>query len=170
MVAVGFLLVAVSAQASSTLHGATEYDIRQLDGCVMTFGLEHGRYPSQSEGLSLLVTGFPGETAKNSGYIKALPKDGWDRDFVYRFPSLHNTNGPDIYSLGEDGISKTGGNDPDDINNWSQGRPWSTYYNRPPLLERLLPWLIGCGIVSVFGFLFLVGRNGRRADATVSSP
>jgi len=165
IVAAGLLFVSTSSQATIALHNATEADVRQLDGAVMTFGLEHGRYPSQSEGLSLLVTGFPGETAKDSGYIKVLRKDWWGRDYVYRFPSLHNTNGPDIYSLGEDGISKTGGNDPDDINNWSEGRPWSAYYSRPSLRDRLVPWFIGWGIVSMFAFLCLVGRNERPSSA-----
>jgi general secretion pathway protein G len=164
MVAAGLLLVAASSQASTTPQHWTYACLRQLDGAVIIFGLEHGRYPSQIEGLNLLVTGPPEKPETNTyAYIKVVPKDAWDRDFVYRFPSRHNTNGPDIYSLGEDGISKTGGNDVDDINNWNEERPWSAYYSRPTLPDRLVPWFIGCAIVSVFGFLFWARRNGLLA-------
>jgi hypothetical protein len=30
----------------------------------------------------------------------------------------------DLYSLGNDGISETGGNDKDDINNWDPEKTW----------------------------------------------
>ncbi len=46
--------------------------------------------------------------------------DSWNNAFVYQCPGAHNTNAFDIYSLGPDGVSKTGGGDPDDINNWSR--------------------------------------------------
>jgi general secretion pathway protein G len=164
MVAAGLLLAAASSLASMTQYHATYANLRQIDGAVMTFGLEHGRYPTQSEGLALLVTGPPEKPETNSyAYIKEIPKDAWGHDFVYRFPSLHNTNGPDIYSLGEDGISKTGGNDADDINNWNEAFPWIAHYNPPSLFGGLVPWLIGCAIVSVFGFLFWARRNGLLA-------
>ena len=161
LVAAALLFVAAFSEASMTPHHATEADIRMLDCCLNAFGLRHGRYPSQSEGLSLLVTGLPEKPETGSyAYITAVPKDAWGRNYVYRFPSVHNPEGPDIYSLGEDGISKTCGDDADDINNWNTGRPWAAYYSRPVPLGR---WLIGCAIASVFGFLFWVGRNVRRA-------
>jgi type II secretion system protein G len=158
------LLAATSAQAYIAIHLATESTIKQLDGCLHTFGLVQGRFPSLNEGLPALVTA-PADIRNTNmfPYIKAIPKDPWGRDYVYRFPALHNAEGPDVYSLGEDGISKTGGNDRDDINNWNKGRPWASYYNRQPLLYRLLSWLIPCGIVAAFVFVLCQNRkqNGQ---------
>ena len=159
MVAGVLLLVAASSHATTTPYNATYNNLRQLDGAVAIFHLENGRYPSQSEGLALLVNGSPENSETNSPIMRVVPEDAWRRDYVYRFPSLHNTNGPDIYSLGEDGISKTGGNDADDINNWNEAFPWVAHYNPPSLFDGLVPWLTGCAIVSVFGFLFWARRN-----------
>ena len=120
--------------SAQTYIGAT---LKQLEGALNTFQLEHGRYPSQREGLSALVTG-PSDTPQTNfiAYIKTLPKDWWDRDYVYRFPGVHNPESFDLYSLGEDGVSKTGGNDLDDINHWNERRPWAAHYSRWRPIER----------------------------------
>ena len=39
-------------------------------------------------------------------------------EYVYRCPGIHDTNGYDLYSLGPDGVGKTG----DDIGNWQTPR------------------------------------------------
>jgi len=165
---------AISVQAYRAPENATAAEIRQLDGCLSTYGLEFQRYPSQSEGLSALVTGPTNIQNTNfSGYIREIPKDSWGRAYVYRFPALHNTNGPDLYSLGEDGVSKSGGNDPDDINNWNwDQRPWSRYYARRYTQQRLLDhayyWGIGCAVVA--GYIYVFWRNRLRKRSTSPSP
>jgi hypothetical protein len=54
--------------------------------------------------------------------VDKIPEDVWGHEYVYHFPGKHHTNGYDIYSLGPDGVSKSGGEDPDDIANWQSRR------------------------------------------------
>lgn len=70
----------------------TAAQIKILKGDMELFKADHNRYP---ETLQELVPRYRDE----------LPKDGWERPYVYRVPGLR---GPyDIVSLGEDG--KEGG-------------------------------------------------------------
>ena len=87
------------------------------------FEVDCGRFPSTAEGLNALTV-RPADIpeAKWHPYLKGVPKDPWGHSFVYRCPGLHNTNRFDIYSLGPNGESKSGGEDADDIANWSKGR------------------------------------------------
>ncbi len=85
------------------------------------FETDCGHLPSTAEGLAPLIKRPPDipESVWRGPYLDAIPKDMWGHDFIYRCPGQHDTNGFDIYSLGPDGVSKTGGDDPDDVNNWS---------------------------------------------------
>ena len=56
-------------------------------------------------------------------YLDAIPVDTYGNPYVYRCPGIHNTNGYDLYSCGSDGISKSGGDDLDDFNNWDPNSP-----------------------------------------------
>ncbi len=89
------------------------------------FAIDCGRYPTTSEGFAGMVncpTNFSG--GKWSGpYLDAIPIDPWGNAYVYHCPGIHNTNGYDLYSCGFDGISKSGGEDLDDINNWDTSSP-----------------------------------------------
>lgn len=89
------------------------------------FEIDCGRYPTTSEGFAALVncpTNFSGR--KWAGpYLDRIPTDPWGNDYAYRCPSIHHTNGYDLYSCGYDGISKSGGDDLDDINNWDPHSP-----------------------------------------------
>ena len=86
------------------------------------FQVDCGRYPTTEEGLNALI-GRPEKIPAadwRGPYFDPpqLPKDPWNHDYVYRCPGVHNTNGFDLFSFGADGVSKTGGEDADDINNW----------------------------------------------------
>src|SRR5688500_8924642 len=124
---------------SSAVH-TTGSNIRALDGALTAFNLAVGRYPTQSEGLAALMNPPPGvSTNKWTGsYFHELPKDVWGRDYIYVIPGVHNIGKFDIYSLGEDGISKSGGNDSDDINNWDLERAVS-HYKQAAYMERIQP-------------------------------
>jgi type II secretion system protein G len=87
------------------------------------FSNDCGRYPTTVEGLNALIT-RPSNIPKqkwHGPYVDPpqVPQDPWRHDYVYSFPSIHGTNSFDLYSCGSDGISKSGGQDLDDLNNWN---------------------------------------------------
>jgi general secretion pathway protein G len=79
--------------------------LRQLQTAINQFHMDSGRWPTQEEGLSVLiqqpadVTGWP-----QGGYLETtqVPKDGWGRDFIFE---LYPETGKAfvIKSLGADG-------------------------------------------------------------------
>jgi len=53
-----------------------------------------------------------------------VPTDPWGAPYHYVAPSPDGRHPFGIYSRGRDRISRSGGNDPDDINTWNESRPW----------------------------------------------
>jgi len=106
------------AATYADLHGG-------LKTALDCFSNDCGRFPTTSEGFEALLicpTNIP--VGKWRGpYLDQIPKDVWHHEYVYRCPGTHNTNGYDLYSCGYDGISKSGGDDLDDINNWDPDSP-----------------------------------------------
>lgn len=86
------------------------------------FKVDCGRYPTTEEGLNALIVRparIPVADWRGPYFDPPqLPKDPWDHDYIYRCPGIRNLNGFDLFSCGPDGVSKTGGDDADDINNW----------------------------------------------------
>lgn len=109
----------VGALSSSKVK-ATKIQIETLSNTVDTFHLDVGRYPTQKEGLQVLIMNPPAEPIENwrGPYLKKnkIPADEWGKPFTYEIPSKHGM-GFDLYSLGADG--KAGGSGDDaDIGNW----------------------------------------------------
>jgi general secretion pathway protein G len=79
-------------------------------------------YPTTSQGLDALVN--PHSELKNpflypeGGYISALPKDPWGREYIYESPSRRFLK-YDLYTLGADGVEGGSGED-SDVGNWMQ--------------------------------------------------
>ena len=95
-------------------------DIASIKTVLEAFQVDCGRLPSDFEGLNALISrpaDIPAEQW-HGPYLEHIPKDPWKHDYIYHYPGTHNTNSFDIYSLGPDGVSHTGGEDSDDINNW----------------------------------------------------
>ena len=104
---------------------AATTQIAAFTTALETFKVDSGRFPSTAEGLAVLTARPADLTEKQwrGPYLDAaIPKDPWGHDYVYRYPGIHNTNGFDIYSCGLDGVSKSGGEDADDIANWPKQR------------------------------------------------
>lgn len=124
-----------------------------------------GAYPTQAQGLAALSArpdGMDSSVWYGPYLERGFPKDPWGNDYVYVIPGKNNKLDFDLYSLGEDGQSATGGNDPDDVNNWD---PESHFYYR-----RERPVGTGAGRVAllllaalVIRGLVLGYRNFRRA-------
>jgi len=96
---------------------AAKQDISAIENALKLYRLDNFRYPTTEEGLNALVTRPDDPQAKwpEDGYLPRLPKDPWNRPYLYLSPG--NKSSIDIYSLGRDG--QPGGTGPDaDIGNW----------------------------------------------------
>lgn len=126
-----FLIGMAPAYARTSLYGRITSDLRQLDGAVETFSLEHKRLPSEMEGLDAVKEWVRGNT---------VPLDPWGNPYIYRKPGYYRTNTYEVYSMGADGISNTGGGDPDDINPGDGEKRYAKYYHNR--LERRRYWKV----------------------------
>jgi general secretion pathway protein G len=129
---------------------ATRTEIANFSTALKMFSDDCGRYPTTAEGLDALIArpmNIPSDRWNKYLDADRIPKDIWDHPYVYRCPGVHNTNTFDLYSCGADGKTKTGGDDPDDINNWNPSSPLVT----TNVAEQLPPFAFLCG-----GALFLL--------------
>lgn len=94
---------------------AAKVDISTMESALDQFELDNGRFPTNEEGLGVLVNKPAGLDKWNGPYIKRDPVDPWGNAYVYRNPGTNNASGFDLSSLGPDGRE---GND--DINNWTK--------------------------------------------------
>tara|TARA_B100000900_G_scaffold353060_1_gene320995 strand:- start:282 stop:890 length:609 start_codon:yes stop_codon:yes gene_type:complete len=93
----------------------TEGRIQSINSALITYRHRAGHYPSQAQGLEALVTRPTTDPKPRSwgAAFTSLPKDGWDREFVYKYPEMLSNKGgvPKIISKGPDGVLGT----PDDL-------------------------------------------------------
>ncbi len=94
--------------------------IQMLATALDLYHLDVGRYPTDEEGLKSLYAKPESLPAWSGPYLdKAVPKDPWGRDYVYKCPGEH---GPyDLYSLGADG-QPGGEGENADITNWESSQ------------------------------------------------
>ena len=93
--------------------------IQLLEQAVMDCRLDTGKLPTQGQGLEILVTKDQNVKNWKGPYIKGIPLDPWNTEYVYRIPGEHGEF--DIFSYGAD--SQPGGEDEDaDIGNWILNR------------------------------------------------
>lgn len=90
-----------------------ELQVQELGTALELYYLDLGRYPSEADGLSALVSAPSSESGWNGPYLEndASLIDPWDRPYLYRFPGLKTEF--DIYSLGRDGAKGGSGEDRD---------------------------------------------------------
>jgi general secretion pathway protein G len=80
-------------------------NLKLLHSAIVQFHMDTGRWPTETEGLSVLIT-KPSDVTNYppGGYLETteLPKDGWGRDFIFQ---LYPESGKPfvIKSLGADG-------------------------------------------------------------------
>jgi general secretion pathway protein G len=98
----------------------TAIKIKQIQDGLKAFKADAGFYPTSDQGLDALVekpsSGKVPKRYRPDGYLEELPKDSWDNDFSYAYPSTHGGKGPDIWSNGPDGEEDT----EDDIVSWKK--------------------------------------------------
>jgi general secretion pathway protein G len=97
---------------------AAQTQISQFEVALDAFEIDLSRYPTTAEGLGALVERPTSDAEEwQQPYLRrAVPKDPWGNDYMYRYPGQYNEEGYDLYSYGPD--RKQGGGD--DITNWSE--------------------------------------------------
>jgi general secretion pathway protein G len=103
----------IAGKLSQSKEKIAKIQISQLEGALQYFSFEIGRYPTTAEGLEALVRDPGTSEAWKGPYLeKELPKDPWQKPYVYRYPGTHGDF--DLFSVGPDGIEGT----EDDICSW----------------------------------------------------
>ena len=87
--------------------------IKSLESALDSYRLDMGKYPKD---LKELTSDSTGKSAWDGPYIKRLPKDPWESDYLYTSPGKHNKDF-DLSSMGADG-REGGAEDDADIANW----------------------------------------------------
>ena len=94
-------------------------DIQAIMTALNTYKLDNYTYPTTEQGLDALVhkpTGAP-DAPNWHGYLDKVPKDPWNRTYLYLRPGTHGD--VDVFTYGADG--KPGGEGEDaDIGSWDQ--------------------------------------------------
>jgi general secretion pathway protein G len=95
---------------------ATRAQIDGLEKALDQYRLDTGHYPSNEQGLAVLVTRPANEPRWDGPYLKkSVPLDPWGNPYVYRMPGEHGDL--DLLSYGKDG-QPGGEGDAADITNW----------------------------------------------------
>ena len=109
------LLLFKSGFDSAGAEIQTQSKITRINSALITYRHRAGHYPSEAQGLEALVTRPTTDPKPRSwgAAFTSLPKDGWDREFVYKYPEMLSNKGgvPNIISKGPDGVLGT----PDDL-------------------------------------------------------
>ena len=83
----------------------TKAKLQKIQAALTMYRHRAGHYPSESQGVMALVerpTSAP-EPRSWQQTFKNLPKDGWDQEFVYKYPGSKDPNSPEVISKGKDG-------------------------------------------------------------------
>ena len=87
--------------------------VKELEGALQLFFSDIGRYPTSSEGLEALVRNLRDLGSWKGPYLaKELPKDPWDKPYIYRCPGRRGAY--HLMSCGPDRFEST----VDDIVSW----------------------------------------------------
>lgn len=122
VVILGILAALIAPNVISRIDEAqvvkVQQDLRAIESALKLYRLDNFRYPDTEQGLDALVTPPQDPNARwpAGGYLERLPRDPWDREYVYLHPG--NQGEFDVYTLGRDGQQGGEGLDTD-IGNWS---------------------------------------------------
>lgn len=86
-------------------------DIANIEIALDLYRLHVGKYPSTTEGLSILLQ-KPSSGDWDEPFLDKI-SDPWKQNYEYAYPGTHNTSKFDVWSKGPDPA-----NADDDITNW----------------------------------------------------
>ena len=153
--------------ASSSMFSqemSCEYKLRAIENTLELFEARNGRYPSTSE-WNVMVQNPPQYGRGNDTFT-----DPWGRRIQYRFPGKYRLGSFDLWSVGRDGFSSTGGNDSDDVNIWVVDKDWSQIHREALWVRKgraAVRWILAVG--PWVGISFLV-FFAWRAEVRVFRP
>lgn len=107
-----FVIPNITGKSEEAKQKLVCIQMKSLNESLKMFKVDNGSFPTTEEGLKALIENPDADAytayAEN-GYLdgKKLPKDPWNRPYVY----LNNDDSIDLISLGSDG--KEGGEDED---------------------------------------------------------
>ena len=84
----------------------TKAKLEKIKAALTIYRHRAGHYPSESQGVKALAerpTSAPEPRSWKEQFKMSELKDGWDREFTYKYPGTKNTNEPEVISAGEDG-------------------------------------------------------------------
>ena len=93
---------------------AAATQISSFSTALDAFEVDNGYYPKGKSGLGDLVVAPRDAQNWKGPYLKDMPKDPWQHDYIYECPGRMNKTSYDLSSAGPDG--KLGNED--DITNW----------------------------------------------------
>lgn len=97
-----------------------EADFNVIRAAIKTYKINAGELPTPEAGLNSLVERpdtLPSEK-RWAQVMKSIPSDAWGNPYRY-LAGEGLKDGFGLYSCGPDGVSLSAGNDPDDLNTWS---------------------------------------------------
>lgn len=117
----GLVAPQILGRVSEARTKTAKAQIELIGVALDNYRLDNGSYPSTEQGLEALVakpTRSPLPLNWRGPYLrKALPRDPWDRAYIYRSPGEHSPSAYDLSTLGRDGMP--GGEDEDaDVASW----------------------------------------------------
>lgn len=116
----GVIVPKIMSRPEEARRAKAVIQIKEIESALNLFKIDNGFYPSTDQGLVALVTkptmGEIPKRWKDGGYIKKIPKDPWDHDYVYLSPGEHGEF--DLISLGADGQPGGEGKNAD-IESWT---------------------------------------------------
>ena len=149
----------VSVSQASTKVGHAKTQLELLSESIQILKQDIGRYPTEDEGLDLLLKPSPESQQNWAGpYLKkALPNDPWRNKYVYHFPARYGNKDFDLYSFGVNGQDDKG--EKDDITNWREIN--AEYYGGLSKSANVTAYVFSMGV-----FLLLVACLVRLGHPT----
>ncbi|MBI3581430.1 MAG: type II secretion system major pseudopilin GspG [Nitrospinae bacterium] len=116
----GIIIPKIMSRPEEARRAKAMIQIKEIEAALNLFKIDSGFYPSTEQGLAALTTApTTGEIPKHfkeGGYLKKVPKDPWDHEYVYLSPGEHGEF--DLVSYGADGQPGGDGKNAD-VESWT---------------------------------------------------
>ena len=99
---VGIVAPNIMGQLSRAEIQRARADLDRISTALDLFRIDHFRYPTQDEGLEILLGEEQVNDRPAAKLLDSVPRDPWQRPYYYEFPSSHGDDF-DVYTLGADG-------------------------------------------------------------------